>query len=149
MGFCDESYSSHGTMFDDLDWPLKASRGFVSISWVGNSADPFGRLHICIEQIRLAEDLAREGLFYRAGAKYEVSRHWLESPLWCNIWCRLGFSCTKLSPEAAGEVKPRSGHSCDWSHIFNTLYITEYHPVSTTLYKNLTTSIKMSTGIIK
>jgi len=23
----------NGTMFGDLDWPLSASRGFVSISW--------------------------------------------------------------------------------------------------------------------
>jgi len=23
----------NGTMFDDLSWPLNASRGFVSISW--------------------------------------------------------------------------------------------------------------------
>jgi len=23
----------NGTMFGDLDWPLNASRGFVSISW--------------------------------------------------------------------------------------------------------------------
>jgi len=24
----------NGTMFGDLDWALKASRGFVSISWI-------------------------------------------------------------------------------------------------------------------
>jgi len=27
------SIISNGTLFGDLDWPLNASRGFLSISW--------------------------------------------------------------------------------------------------------------------